>query len=57
MKKITFTPRELRVLELRSEYPYKASLAEIAREFNVTKERVRQIESKARRKQRQSQQP
>ena len=48
----TLTPREKRVIELRYGIPdgKQLTLEEVGREFHVTRERVRQIESKALRK-------
>ena len=49
---LTLTPREQRILILRFglEGGGARSLVEVAKEFNVTKERIRQIESRALRK-------
>ena len=48
----TLTPRERKVLELRFglEDGRSRTLEEVGREFNVTRERIRQIEAKALRK-------
>jgi len=48
----TLTPREQRVLQLRFglEDGRSRTLEEVGREFNVTRERIRQIEAKALRK-------
>ena len=48
----TLTPREKRVLELRYglEDGRSRTLEEVGQEFNVTRERIRQIEAKALRK-------
>ena len=48
----TLTPREKRVLELRYglEDGRSRTLEEVGKEFNVTRERIRQIEAKALRK-------
>ena len=48
----TLTPREAKVLKLRFglEDGKSRTLAEVGREFNVTRERIRQIEAKALRK-------
>ena len=45
----TLTPREQRVLQLRFglEDGRSRTLEEVGREFNVTRERIRQIEAKA----------
>ena len=48
----TLTPREAKVLKLRFglEYGKSRTLEEVGKEFNVTRERIRQIEAKALRK-------
>ncbi len=48
----TLTPREAKVLKLRFglEDGKSRTLEEVGREFNVTRERIRQIEAKALRK-------
>jgi len=48
----TLTPREQRVLQLRFglEDGRSRTLEEVGKEFNVTRERIRQIEAKALRK-------
>ncbi len=48
----TLTPREKKVLELRFglEDGRNRTLEEVGKEFNVTRERIRQIEAKALRK-------
>ena len=48
----TLTPREKKVLELRFGMAdgHSRTLEEVGKEFNVTRERIRQIEAKARRK-------
>ena len=48
----TLTPREEKVLRLRFgiEYGHTRTLEEVGKEFNVTRERIRQIEAKALRK-------
>ena len=48
----TLTPREAKVLELRFGLRdgRQRTLEEVGKEFNVTRERIRQIESKALRK-------
>ena len=48
----SLTPREARVLRLRSglDDGKARTLEEVGREFNVTRERIRQIEAKALRK-------
>ncbi|MEE8598387.1 MAG: sigma-70 family RNA polymerase sigma factor, partial [Dehalococcoidales bacterium] len=48
----SFTPREQRVLQLRFglEDGRSRTLEEVGKEFNVTRERIRQIEAKALRK-------
>ena len=48
----TLTPREKKVLELRFGMAdgHSRTLEEVGKEFNVTRERIRQIEAKALRK-------